>query len=85
MKVAVQHTISDVDGFWGMADKELANLPEGLALLSALPSPDGATCNCMWEAESVDAMQSYMDEKFGPFAKNLCYEVAEDKAIGLPG
>ncbi len=84
MFVAVQHTINNSDRFWQTAENEMPNLPGNLKLLSSYASPDGKSCNCLWEADSVVSLQSYMDEKFGAFAKNLCYEVAPSKSIGLP-
>ncbi len=85
MFVAVQHTINDADRFWQTAEKEIPNLPGNLKLISSYPSPDGKSCNCLWQTASVASLQKYMDETFGPFAKNFCYEVAPSKAIGLPG
>ncbi len=84
MFVAIQHTISNPDGFWATADRELPNLPDGFTVHSAHPSPDGTLCNCLWEVESVESLQSYMDEKFGAFARNLCYEVEGEKGMGMP-
>ena len=85
MFVAVQHTISDPTKFWEIAKDETSALPEGLKLHSVYPSPDGATCNCLWEASSVSSLQDWMDEKLGSQARNLCYEVDPDRASGLPG
>jgi len=84
MYVAIQHTIHDPENFWQTADKELAALPEGFKIVSVLPNPDGKICNCLWEVESVEALQAMMDDKFGPYAQNLCYEVNPPKAVGLP-
>ena len=84
MYIAIQHSINDPERFWQTAEKEIPNLPGNLKVVSAYPSPDGKSCNCLWEADSLANVQSFMDQKFGPFAKNYCYEVAPSKAIGLP-
>ncbi len=84
MFVAIQHTISNPDGFWATADREAPNLPDGFTLHSAHSSPDGTLCNCLFEAESVELLQSYEDEKYGAFARNLCYEVDGEKGMGMP-
>ncbi len=84
MFVAIQHTISNPDGFWATADREAPDLPDGFTLHSAHPSPDGTLCNCLFEVESVELLQSYEDEKYGAFATNLCYEVDGKKGMGMP-
>jgi hypothetical protein len=44
---------------------------------------------CLWEADSVDAVQRYVDTTLGPTSVNTSYEVnAEqafaDRPLGLP-
>jgi hypothetical protein len=46
MHVVVIHSISDPDKFWATADE--SELPEGIALHSALPNDDGTRAVCLW-------------------------------------
>lgn len=83
MLVGVQQTIKDPKKFWQVAEETLPNLPGGLRLLSVLPSQDGRLCNCLWECDSVQHMQRFMDKNWGESCENHCYEVNAAKAIGL--
>lgn len=44
--------------------------------------PAGAAC--LWEAESIDALDSYLRSKVGDTSKETYYEVNVANAIGLP-
>jgi hypothetical protein len=48
-----------------------------------LPSTDGRQTVCVWEAPSPDDVQSFLDSEAGDVARNTCFSVAEEKAIGL--
>ena len=36
---------------------------------------------CLWESDSVDDVQSYVDETLGDASVNLCYAVEETAAF----
>ena len=83
MHIAVIHSISDPDKFWAAADE--SELPEGVALHSALPNSDGSRAVCVWEASSVDEVKDLVDGTVGDVSTNEFFEINADNAQGLPG
>jgi hypothetical protein len=84
MFVIAHHFIQQPEEFWAAAQQGAAALPANLKLHSVLPSKDMRTGTCVWEAASVNDVQRFLDEKMGSTAKNVCYEVNETMAQGLP-
>ncbi|HEY4935359.1 MAG TPA: hypothetical protein VII44_02200 [Puia sp.] len=84
MLVIAQHNIQNPQAFWSAAQKLSASMPAGLKLLSVFPSKDMKTGTCLWEGESANAVQKFLDDNVGNISKNFCYEVDEAKAVGLP-
>jgi hypothetical protein len=84
MLVIAHHDISDPQTFWGAAQKVGESMPANLKLHSVFPSKDMKTGTCVWEAPSVNDVQSFIDEKTGSVSKNTCYEVDEQNAVGAP-
>jgi hypothetical protein len=68
-----------------MAMMEQGRLPAGLKGLMYLPSMDGGRADCVWEADSVDALRSFMDRETGTAAKNEYIAIKAEEAVGLPG
>ena len=57
--------------------------------LQFYPSQDGSAVACLWQAESVQSVQDYVDSTLRDSSDNTCYEVdAEhafaDQPAGLP-
>ena len=84
MLVVAQHLINDPENFWKAAKAVTQNLPNNMAVHAIYPSKDGKTGTCIWEANSVKDVQSFLDENAGTMAKNHCYELNASEAIGLP-
>ena len=85
MLVIAQHTkITDPQAFWAKAQSVVGATPAGTRVLSVFPSQDGKTGTCIWEADSADQLQEFLDEASEGLATNYCYEVNEAAAIGLP-
>jgi hypothetical protein len=85
MLVIAQHTkITDPHAFWAKAQSVIGATPAGTRVLSVFPSQDGITGTCIWEAESADQLQVFLDGASEGLATNYCYEVNEAAAIGLP-
>ena len=85
MLVIAQHTkITDPEAFWAKAQAVVSSTPAGTKVLSVFPSQDGKTGTCIWEADSADQLQTFLDEASEGLATNFCYEVNEAAAIGLP-
>ena len=84
MFVAVQHTIQDPELFWGRANEIVPNLPAHLKLHQCFPNKNGTRGICIWEGESVKAVQLYLDGQVGHVSSNDYFEVENKDSIALP-
>jgi hypothetical protein len=83
--VVAIHDISEPDKFWATAGAA-TEFPPGVALHSTYPRDDGARAVCLWEGDSVDAIQQLVDGVLGDFSRNEFFEVNPQHAgaRGLP-
>jgi hypothetical protein len=83
MLVVVQHTLTNppIAFVRGERLQRGENAPEGTRVLQFLPSADGKLVTCLWESDSVDDVQSHVDETLGDASVNLCYAVEETAAF----
>jgi hypothetical protein len=84
MLIIAHHNISDPQSFWSAAEQVTKNLPANLKVLSVYPSMDGKTGTCLWEGDSAQSVQTFLDANAAQYAKNTCYEVNVEKSMGLP-
>jgi hypothetical protein len=90
MYVSVHHTITDPQK-WDqttqniMAMTQQGRLPQGLKGLMYLPATDGRRADCVWEANSVEALKKFLDGQTGTAARNEYIPIKADAAFGLPG
>ena len=86
MLVIAHHFIQNPDVFWSTVKQSVASssIPTSLKVHSVFPSTDMKTSTCVWEAASAREVQDYLDTTLGHVAKNVCYEVKEEMAVGLP-
>ena len=84
MLVIAQHTITNPDAFWNTAKELTSQLPYTLKLHSVYPSEDMKTGVCLWEAQTTEEVQKFLDEHVGDSANNVCYKVNTSAAVGLP-
>jgi hypothetical protein len=84
MLVIAHHDISDPENFWSAAEQVTKSLPANLKLLGVYPSMDGKTGTCLWEGDSAQSVQDFLDEGSAQYAKNTCYEVNVEKSMGIP-
>jgi mannose-1-phosphate guanylyltransferase len=84
MLVIAQHHISNPDAFWKSAKENTQQLPGSLKLHGVYPAKDMKTGTCIWESNSVQEVQQFVDKYTGKFAKNYCYEVNVKDSVGLP-
>jgi hypothetical protein len=91
MYVVVQHQIRDPETAFARGEKLIKNegAPAGVRGLQFYPSTDGSAVTCLWEADSVEAIQQYVDSTLGDSSVNTCYEVDGEQAFaerpsGLP-
>jgi DNA polymerase/3'-5' exonuclease PolX len=89
MHVAVHHIITDPQK-WAQVTKnmmtivEQGRLPQGLKALMYLPGADGRKADCLWEAQSVDVLKSFLDREIGTAARNDYFQINTEAAFGLP-
>ena len=84
MLVIAHHHITDPDKFWSTAKDVTSSMPSNLKLHSVFPSSDMKTGTCVWEAPSVNEVQKFLDDHVGSYSKNICYEVNQEAAMGVP-
>ena len=90
MHVSVHHTITDPQK-WEQVTKSMMamveqdRMPQGLKGLIYLPGTDGRKADCLWEAQSVDALKNFLDREIGMAARNEYFQVKTEAAFGLPG
>ncbi len=90
MYVSVHHTITDSQK-WDQITKKMTTmveqgqLPQGLKGLMYLPGTDGRKADCLWEAQSVDALRTFLDREIGTAARNDYFQINSEAAFGLPG
>ena len=90
MHVSVHHAITDPQKWEQatrkiMAKVEQGQVPQGMKGLMYLPSTDGRSADCLWEAQSVDALKSFLDREIGTAARNDYVKINTQAAFGLPG
>ena len=85
MFIVVSHKIKHPANFWGLAKKNLPNLPEkGVKrILNVFPNENMDVAVCVWEAESIEILDAYLRDKVGDASNNSYYEVNEANALGL--
>jgi hypothetical protein len=91
MYVVVQHQTKDRQTAFARGEKLIKNegAPIGVRGLQFYPSTDGSAITCLWEADSVEEIQEYVDSTLGDSSQNTCYEVDAEQAfaerpLGLP-
>lgn len=84
MYVVVNHTITDTSGFWATAQSTAAGLPAGLKVIHTFPSPDGRKAVCVWEADSVDAVRTFLDPATAGMARNDYFESPNKEGMAMP-
>jgi hypothetical protein len=85
MFIVVGHEISNPGEFWASAQKNLPNLPEGgvKRVINVFPNETMDHATCVWEADSIEALDGYLREKVGESSKESYYQVNEANAMGL--
>ena len=83
MYVVVQHRIIDAQTAFPRGEKLIKGegAPSGARALQFYPSRDGSAVACLWEAASVEAVQTFVDATLGDSSENTCYEVDAEQAF----
>ncbi len=91
MYVVVQHHIKNPEIALSRGQRLISGegAPEAVKVLQFYPSVDLTEITCLWESDSVESVQSWVDTTLGDSSENACYAVAADQAfaerpLGLP-
>ena len=90
MHVSVHHIITDPQKWEQVTKKmtaavEQGRLSQGLKALMYLPGADSRKADCVWEAQSLDALKNFLDREIGTAARNDYFQINTAAAFGLPG
>ena len=83
MHIVVEHTITNPDVFFGLAQR-VTEAPPGINPLQFFPSMNKDRAVCLWEAKSVDALKGFLEPLTAKSSRNTYYAVDSTKAMGLP-
>jgi hypothetical protein len=90
MYVVANHEIKDPQTAFSRGQNLIRGeqAPSGVRVLQFYPSQDQSAVTCLWEGDSLEAIQEYVDATLGDSSDNTCYEVAEqafaEQPLGLP-
>jgi hypothetical protein len=83
MYVVVLHQFQDPPTAFRRGERLVMNegAPAGVRGLEFYPAVDGSAATCLWESDSVEAVQDYVDSTLGDASVNTCWEVDAEKAF----
>jgi hypothetical protein len=85
MYLVVHHRVTDRDRFLATDPHDIAgNAPAGVHVFHFLPARDFSAADCLWEADSLDALRDYLDPATRGFTENTYFEVDAERAMELP-
>ena len=85
MYIVVKHEITNKEAFFAGAQDVIGAAPAGVKAVQFLPSADGQHAVCLWQANSVEAVEQFLEPKIAAVSKNTYYGVDSNGAMGLPG
>jgi hypothetical protein len=86
MFIIANHNIQDPDAFWSIVKEGpgTGKIPAHLKLHGMFPSTNSMRAICLWEAESPEAVNTFLRQLLGDTSKDELFEVNEEVAVGLP-
>src|SRR5688500_12151854 len=83
MFVIVRHELVDPPTAFARGErlKRGDGAPDATRVLQFFPGTDGRSVTCLWESDSVDDVQAYVDATLGDSSRNICYAVEESVAF----
>ncbi|MEV8535518.1 hypothetical protein [Streptomyces sp. NPDC051211] len=83
MYAVVQHKILNPETAFsrGQALMDGTGAPDGTRVLQFFVHVDGSAATCLWETNSVEDVQGFVDETLGDSSVNVCYEVDAEKSF----
>lgn len=85
MIIVVNHKIGNPGNFWASAQESLPKLPEAgvTRVLQVMPNATGTEATCVWEAENIETLDSYLRSKVQDWSSEQYHEVNTANAMGL--
>lgn len=86
MIIVVNHTINNTTDFWASAQKSLSELPASgvQKIIQVMPNNDMTQATCVWEADSIEALDVYLRSKVQDWSSETYYELNSAAAMGMP-
>ena len=85
MYVVVQHHVTDPAKFWPADVAHLATMvPPHLTLHHTLAGVDGSRAVCVWEAESVETLRSWLDPFTAGASVNAYFAAVNKDGVAIP-
>jgi hypothetical protein len=83
MLTVVHHKIKNPETAFARGERLMRSegAPSGTRVMQFYPSQDGATVTCLWQSQSVESIQDYVDSVLGDSSDNTCYQVDATKAF----
>jgi hypothetical protein len=85
MFIAVQHKINNPGEFWASAQRSLPELPTAgvQRIINVFPATDMRTATCIWESDSIEALDKYLRSKVFDWSSETYFEIDAANALGL--
>ena len=85
MFISVNHKINNPGEFWASAQKSLPELPvSGVhRIINVFPSTDNSQATCIWEADTIDALDKFLRSKVFDWSQETYFEINATNAMGL--
>jgi hypothetical protein len=85
MLYVVHHRVVDRDKFLETDPRDIGgNAPSGVKVFQFLPASDASAADCLWEADSLDALRDYLDPATRGICENTYFQVDSRTAMGVP-
>lgn len=83
MFILIHHEVSEPATFWSIISEEIEHLPDGVALLFSLPNHLATVEFSLWQAESAEQLQAWVDERVRHVSRNTYHQIEAANAVGL--
>ncbi|MEV6236180.1 hypothetical protein [Lentzea sp. NPDC051838] len=83
MYVIVHHHIKNPENAFARGQQLISGdgAPTGVKVLQFYPAQDLSTVTCLWESDSLAAVQGWVDSVLGDASENRSYAVDADRAF----
>jgi hypothetical protein len=84
MYVLVDHHIRDPKHFWSTFEALVSRIPEGITLHHTIPTRTGTCAFGLWEADSIEAVQHYLEPDLVHSSRNEYAEAENREGVAFP-